>query len=232
MLLLVAGCATDKTELTIEKSPLADFSGSWELDHNLTESPRDKLRWLYDVTRSQLEQQQRQEKQAIGHLGARLPSRLPSRGRAGAINDLQGVIGLGTLAESISRSLVLTIEQSPGYIVVERDGDYSLTCDFEQAGVINGTRLGREYCGIDPNGQLIFIVSLPEGLTVSNRMVLSPNGERLNVATTVRSNEFSREFTLNRVYMPFEPGESQFECEYTLEKKKTCWLGTDKDLAN
>ena len=64
MLLLVAGCATDKTELTIEKSPLADFSGSWELDHNLTESPRDKLRWLYDVTRSQLEQQQRQEKQA------------------------------------------------------------------------------------------------------------------------------------------------------------------------
>jgi len=230
LLLLLSGCATtsvDNTRQVGGQPPraMADFSGSWELDFDLTESPRDKIRWLYEVARSQLEQQVRQQQLDVRRSGARMRP-----ATVGAMNDLQGVIGLGALAESISRSLTLKIEQSADYIVVERQGDYALTCDFNRSGISSlppDSKIGKEYCYIDAQGQLVFIVSLPEGLTVQNRMVMSSNGKRLNVATTLKATEFTREFTLNRVYMPFEPGESMFNCQYTLEKKKTCWLGTE-----
>ena len=150
-------------------------------------------------------------------------ARMPNDMNRRAIQNLEGVIGLGSLAEMMARSVVLTIEQSEDYIMVERQGDFSLTCDLMD-GQRSGTDLGEEYCGFDSQGQLVFIVSLPKGLTVRNRLVMSEDGKRLNVATTVRSSNLAQEFTLNRVYMPFEAGKGMYDCEYTLAKKKTCWL--------
>lgn len=196
--------------------PAVDFSGHWEIDHEMTESPRDKIRWLYEVARSQIEQQRRRQTQgrSIG----------PNLQNINAINDLQAVVGLGTLAESISRANVLVIEQSGGAIVVKREGDFALSCDFTQKQV-RLNNLGNEYCHFDRNGQVVFLVALPEGLTVVNRLVLSTDGQRLNVATTLKSSDFDQEFTLNRVYMRFEAGKDMYDCKFTLKDKKTCWLG-------
>ena len=57
--LATAGISAGGTEQEpVEVEPRSvDFSGSWELDYKLTENPRDKLRWLYEVARSQLQQQ-------------------------------------------------------------------------------------------------------------------------------------------------------------------------------
>lgn len=142
------------------------------------------------------------------------------------INSLQGVIDLGRLTEMISRSTVLNIEQSLDDIVVQREGNFALTCDFF-ADRQSVSILGQESCGWQGD-QLVFEVSLPEGLRVRHRLVLSGNGKRLNIATTVSSNTIKQLFTLNRVYMPFEPGKGMYECEYTLAKKKTCRLGSSE----
>lgn len=213
----ISAAASKDQQIEAVTPRVVDFSGSWELDYKLTEDPRDKLRWLYEVARSQIQQQNAAMRDASGR--GRMPNDLNRR----AINNLEGIIGLGSLAEMMARSVVLTVKQSEDYIMVERQGDFSLTCDFID-GQRSGTNLGEEYCGFDSQGQLIFIVSLPEGLTVRNRLVLSQDGSRLNVATTVRSSNFSQEFTLNRVYMRFEAGKGLYECTYTLAKKKTCWL--------
>ena len=231
-LLLLAAC-TSEQGLTVESSAVpdnyantveatpVDFSGSWEIDYELTESPQEKIRWLYDVARAQIEQQQRALRSQRKEGGI-----VPARRNVSAINDLQSVIGLGTLAESISRSTILTIEQTDDLVIVKRDGDYALTCDLNLAS-ISGNRLGKEYCRFNKAGQLVFVVALPEGLTVMNRLVMSADNKRISVATTLKSSKLTQEFTLNRVYMPFQPGKGMFECKYTLKDKKTCWLGTD-----
>jgi len=214
------GCAS-REKFARESPDPVNFSGSWELDYELTEHPNDKLRFLYEVTRSQLQQQQAVQRDMV--VRGRMPSTPVS---SAVINSLQGVINLGRLAETVSRSTVLNIEQTLDSIVVQREGDFALTCDF----FINrrsANPLGQETCGWQGN-QLVFEVSLPEGLNVQHRLVLSGNGKRLNVATTVSSNIISQLFTLNRVYMQFEPGKGMYECEYTLAKKKTCRLGSSE----
>jgi hypothetical protein len=215
--LLLGACASKK-EVELNSVAPADFSGSWELDYKQTENSREKLSWLYDIAMSQQQQQQAVRRNDIKN--GRDPGYVNNR----VVTDLRNVIGLGSLAEMIARTVVLTIEQTPEYIVVEREDDYSLTCDFALSNR-SGTKLGEEYCGFDDEGQLRFIVALPEGLTVQHRMLMSESGDRLNVATTVSSSGHGRSFTLNRVYMPFEPGKGGYQCEYTLEKKKTCWFG-------
>ena len=218
LLLMCTGCAT-VSEVKPSQVVADDFSGSWEIDYKLTENPQEQLRWLYEVARSQLEQQQLVTRNQIRN--GRIPANVAN---SKAISDLQGVIRLGTLAEMISRSTVLTIQQSQDYIVIEREGDFALTCEF--AGIQgSGTVLGKEFCGVDPSGQLVFVVALPDGLIVENRLLLSANRKRLNVSTTVKSSRLPQTFTLKRVYMRFEPGNGSYDCEYTLAKKNTCWLG-------
>jgi hypothetical protein len=217
--LTLFGCAVKDQPLTTEihsRAPV-DFSGSWELDYELSENPNDKLRYLYEITRSQIEQQMASRRDQ-----ARNGAQQPAMVSASAINALQGVIGLGRLTEKIAKSTVLTIKQSPEDIVVERGDDFALTCEF-MAEFQSQSTLGKEYCGWQ-NNQLIFQVALPEGLTVTHRVVMSENGKRLNVATTVSSREIGQTFSLNRVYMPFEPGQSMYDCEYTLAKKRVCKL--------
>ena len=214
VLLLGACSSTTKQPLELSPQNMPDISGSWELDYELSENANDKLQYLYEVTRSHYQQRQ-----------AMRQDQSPARAFA-AMADLQGVIDLGRLTDLITRTSVLTIDQTAADIVVERENDFALICDFLKTEV-TGNDLGKEICGWH-EGQLIFHVQLPDGLTVNHRLVLSQNGERLNVATTVSSNRISQPFTLNRVYMPFEPGEGMFDCEYTLARKKTCRLGTSE----
>ena len=218
--LTMTGCANREVFDRAEPEPV-NFAGSWELDFEMSEHANDKLRFLYEVTRSQLQQQRAVQRDMLKR--GRIPSTPVS---AAVINSLQGVIDLGILTEMISRSTVLYIEQTLDNIVVQREGDFALTCDFF-ADRQSVSLLGQETCGWQGD-QLVFEVSLPEGLKVNHRMVLSGNGKRLNVATTVSSNAINQLFTLNRVYMPFEPGKGMYECEYTLAKKMTCRLGSSE----
>ena len=124
LIVMLFGCAGSPTvsENSIQSKVVdvpVDFSGHWELDYKLTEDPRDKLRWLYEVARAQVGQSSRRDKNNPGSVQT-----------IRAINDLNGIIRLGKLTESMTRSTVLGIRQSGDYIVVEREGDFALTCDF------------------------------------------------------------------------------------------------------
>jgi len=218
LVFMLIGC-TSQPGYAKDRPDRVDFSGSWELDYAMSENPNDKLRWLYEVARSHLERQERARRDEVR---GRMPM---DAATAAAINDLQGVIGLGKLTEMISRATVLTINQTPQSIIVQRDGDFSLTCDFVRRRQ-SDSALGQERCGWE-QGQLVFIISLPEGLTVRHRLVLSEDHQRLNIATTVSSTRFGQPFSLNRVYMPFEPETGgMYECEYSLAKKNTCRRGS------
>ena len=148
-----------------------------------------------------------------------------------ALQGIRGIIKLSTLAsDELTHSTVLTISQTDGVITIKRSNDYSLTCDF--LAPVNELKIGQESCGLDKDGRLVFETLLPEGLTIINRFSLSgddksDDDKRLQVSMMLFSNKFPQPFILNRVYMLFPPGEGMYKCEFTLEKKKSCWLGQD-----
>ena len=121
--LTMTGCANREVFDRGDPEPV-NFSGSWELDFEMSEHANDKLRFLYEVTRSQLQQQRAVQRDMLKR--GRIPSTSVS---SAVINSLQGVIDLGILTEMISRSTVLYIEQTLDNIVVQREGDFALTCD-------------------------------------------------------------------------------------------------------
>ena len=139
-----------------------------------------------------------------------------------SVSSLRAIFGLGQLAEKIGQATVLDISQRDGYIVIQRNDDFSLICDFNDMQP-KPSLIGSEAC--EWNGdQLIFLINLPEGLNVEHTLSIAPDRSRLNIATKVWISGLSYPFTLNRVYMPYQPGESLYHCDYTIARQTTCSL--------
>lgn len=215
LIMTLAGCAASPP-VQLENRSHTDFSGFWELNAQMSEDPIEKIRWLYTVARSEAER-----RQARGSTNRR-EATLINAGRR-PLGNIEAIIGLGQLAAMISEATVLTITQTDEQITIGRNDDFALVCDFT-VGQNAESSLGQERCGW-LNRQLAFEINLPEGLRVSHLLTLAPDGNRLNLATTVQSSRASAPFTLNRVYVPFEPAEDLYDCEYTIVHKTTCKLG-------
>lgn len=213
---LLTACAGAPVPQAPTQGKAVNLSGAWEVDFKRTENAQEKLLFLYEIARSQIRQEQRRRENSQESLVNRQVIQQ-------AIDDLNGLIKLGTLADSMNRSTVLRVEQGSDYIIVKRDDDFSLSCELNAE--TPTLAFGQEWCGFDKNGQLIFISRLPAGLDIVHRFLLSDSGESLSVSTTVRTPALADAYTINRVYIPFEEGGSMYNCEFTLEKKKTCWLG-------
>ena len=186
-----------------------DFSGSWELDYQLSDHPSEKIRYLYIQARAQAERAAERAKNSGRYVDPR-------------IFNVQSVIGLGRLTEKIAQATVFTITQEADHIVINRNDDFALVCDFGEMGWKENA-IGIEGCAWDED-QLAFQIALPDGLSVFHQFSIASDRSRINVATTVKVSGNSYPFTLNRVYMPFEPGEGMFECTYTIANQTTCTL--------
>jgi len=186
-----------------------DFSGYWELDYQLSDHPGEKIRWLYTQARAEAERAMERARNSGRYVDPQ-------------VLNFKSIIGLGRLAEKIAQSTVLTVTQQGDHIVIKRNDDFSLVCDFNDMGWKQNA-IGTEGCAWQED-QLVFQIALPEGLSVLYRLSLATDRSRLNVATTVQISGIRYPFTLNRVYMPFEPGEGQFSCEFTVASQTTCTL--------
>jgi hypothetical protein len=182
-----------------------DFSGHWEMDHQLSETVEDSA----------------QLQQAMAAIRARQ--------RNGHMD--RGWIGLPSfevieLTDSISQTTLLEIEQDGRRIEVKRGEDFPLSCSFDRAGPeVEEDSLGTEICGWDRH-QLVFYFQLPDKLRVTQRLTLGPDGKHLNIATTVKARGGGPAFTLNRAYSKYEPLPDEFDCEQTLTRGKSCRRAT------
>ncbi len=137
-------------------------------------------------------------------------------------NSGESIMGLARMADMITQAQLLEIKQSEEKIAVKREGNFALTCEFHPGQFHSvETPLGTEICGWDSH-QLVFRILLPEGLSIQHRMTLGPEGERLNIATTVVSDQVAYPFTLDRVYNRFTPGSQGYTCKQTLSKGMVC----------
>jgi hypothetical protein len=132
-----------------------------------------------------------------------------------------GLVAAARLAELITESQVLEIEQNDIDIEINRENSFALTCVFSEGEPqVVLDELGAEICGWDAN-DLIFRIRLPDGLNIHHRVTMSAEGDRLRVTTTVDSDQASP-FTVNRFYYRFNPMPVDYSCEYTLSKGNVC----------
>lgn len=209
--LVAAACASPKQPvLRDDTAARVDFSGSWELHYGLSDRIEEEIRLQHLLARRTLER------------NAQLPAASTvTVGGRGRVNSSSSIIGLAQLAETISRAKVLTIEQNERQVMIERDDEFPLSCRFDRAGRPIVDPLGTELCGWDGH-QLVFVIQLPDGLRVRHRLTLSPDGQHLNVATTVQTRRAPQPFTFDRVYERFEPPPPPFDCHETLDRGRVC----------
>ncbi len=217
--LLMAACAgqsdapqAPEQSLVLPSPLVRDFSGHWELDYGRSDNVDAKLRSLYR------EVQRNAERRARGDQRARMMS--PEL----QASSFRQVVDMARLADMITDSQVLEIEQSSDDIEIKRENNFTLTCIFrdgEPQLVVD--ELGSEVCGWDAH-QLLFRILLPDGLDIRHRVSISEDSQRLHVATTVDRRGVAP-FTLNRFYFRFDPLPEDYECEYTLSRGNVCQTG-------
>lgn len=220
LILVLAACASQDQRQPVASRTGVDFSGSWSLDYGQSDNIQVRLNGLV----RELQREAERRAQAAGSErrgpGAALMVGSPSTDSGAS------VIGLAQMADLVTKSQLLDIEQDPQRIRVRREGDFALDCDFHDGRpTVVETPLGSEFCGWDGH-QLLFVLALPEGLSIRHRLTLGPNGQMLNIATTVSSDRVSYPFTLNRVYRRMDPEAHGFSCEQTLTRGKVCTTET------
>jgi hypothetical protein len=190
-----------------------DFSGAWELDYSQSDSLQERLDALVrDLNR---DAQRRSQGRADSRAGS-ITMGGSGSGRGASI------ISLARIADYITQSQLLDIEQQTHWVKVKREGDFALECEFyDDEPQVDSSPLGREACGWNGR-QLVFWLSLPEGLQVRHRLSLSPQGDKLGIATTVVSSKVAAPFTLHRIYNRYDPGSSGVRCEMTISRGRVC----------
>lgn len=215
LILLLSACGSSERKLEGEGRSGVDFSGSWELDYSQSDNIQARLDAMVRELRRRAERQNRAAGMNQG-AGAGLVIG-PGGGNSGA-----SIIGLAQMADLITRSPLLEIKQAEDRISVNREETFALRCEFHpgQFHTVE-TPFGSETCGWNGH-QLVFRILLPDGLSIQHVMTLGPEGQRLNIATTVISDQVSYPFTLNRVFNRFVPGNRGYRCTQTLSRGRVC----------
>ena len=211
---LLAGCGggpVERGDSSLPAPQIRDFSGHWEMDYGRSDNVDQKLNSMYrELQRLQARQSRGDERAAAraAMLGA----------------EFRRTIDAARLADMITSSQVLEIDQTADDIEIRRENTFSLDCVFSRGTpdmVID--ELGDEICGWDAH-QLVFRIRLPDGVDIQHRVSMSKDSQRLHIATRVDSRS-SAPFTLNRFYFRFDPLPEDYECEYTLSRGNVCQTG-------
>lgn len=214
--LCLHGCGSQAPRATLQGQTGAavDFSGNWELDYSQSDNIQAKLNALVRDLRRQAGAPPSGTYQQAGgtvYIGG------PQGTNSGA-----SIIGLAQMADLITQSQLMDIEQDKHKIQVKRELDFALTCEFYQGQFHTvETPLGSEVCGWNGH-QLVFKILLPEGLSIQHVFSLGPDRQWLNIATTVVSDRVTAPFTVNRVYARYEPQDNGYTCKMTISRGRVC----------
>ena len=210
---LLAACSSSEPPLPRQRTASAvDFSGAWEVDYSQSENIRESFDVLLRELQRQIERQNRNMKQGGGTLS----------GSGASGNGGASLYALARMAEIVTEPQLLDVTQSDTEVTIKREGSFALTCEFHPGKLdTSESPLGREVCGWDDH-QLVFQIYLPDGLAIYHRLTLDPGGERLQIATTLRSDQVSWPFNIDRVYRRYDPNSTGIRCKQTLSKGKVC----------
>ena len=204
----LTACSTDPVQPEYAPDPV-DLTGNWELDYGSSDNLQAQFNGM-------LRNLNRQQARAGG-------------GERGAVavnnSSRQALLGLAQMAELVTQTQLMEIDQDRVSIDIEREDTFSLSCDYA-AGMIQRQDygVGAERCFWDGN-QLVFEIRLPDGLDIVHRFSASSDRESLAVVTTLFSSQVSTPFSVRRIYRRFDPSRSPYRCTETLTRGRVCTTG-------
>lgn len=213
-LLLLTACAGGGAGLDATPHAGVSLAGHWSLDYGRSDNLQQRVNVLLRELREQAERRARADVDGRGPvLGATL----------GSYSDTgDAIIALARMADRVSGSPLLNIDQDSRRLRIHREDDFTLRCDAGSGPAeVRSGPLGSERCGWDGH-QYVHQIALPDGLSIRHRFTLGPDGNWLLVATTLASRQVSAPFTVNRVYQRFDPEGAGYQCEQTLTRGKVC----------
>jgi hypothetical protein len=206
--LLLLACSNEKVKPQIAADPV-DMSGNWELDYARSDNLQARFNSMVRELREQTARNSNNERNRAS-VGATVGS------------SQESLLGLAQMAELITESQLLDIEQDRVAIRVKREGNFSLSCDYgPDAPVQTHYGLGSERCFWDGQ-QLVFEIRLPDGLDIVHRLSISSTGSTLAIVTSLYSTRVAAPFTVRRIYRRYTPGSSGYRCTETLSRGRVC----------
>lgn len=213
--LCLFGCSQSSSQRPspANNSAPVDLSGFWELDYAQSDNIQARLNTMVRELRQKMQRRsQGGMNQTVG----------PTMVVGGTANSGASIIGLAQMADLITQSQLLEVSQDEHKVKVKREGNFALSCEFYRGQFHSvETPLGKEVCGWNAH-QLVFRILLPEGLTIQHVLSVGAERQKLNIATTVVSDQVSSPFTLNRVYNRYEPQDNGFTCKMTISRGRVC----------
>ncbi len=204
------------TPLPNFNTPRPNFAGAWEKDFSRSD------KWEDELTR-QLDQLRRDAERGIPSGDMRTQSPLLIGGsRSGGRGA--NIVELGQLAGYIHRQTTMRIYQSAVEVRLQREGDADLVCStVEASGAATYTsEFGQELCGWD-GLQLVFRITLPEGVEIQHRISVSSDRRELNMATTL-SSRGSVPFNMLQFFRRYDSPNEDFTCVQTISRGNSCSL--------
>jgi len=189
---------------------VVDMSGNWEKDYQQSDDFETEFNlYMFDIQRQLSPQPDGVNRSATIGGGA-------------ATGSMETIVGLARFTEEITRMPVLQIDQDRFRIQIDREDDFALLCEyFNRQTMITETPFGTEQCSWNGN-QLLFLLTLQDGLRIYYQVTLSPNGQQLNITTTVSSDRVSTPMTISNYYRRYEIPESNIDCILTLTRNNVC----------
>lgn len=205
---LLHACANPEPVQQEVASDPVDMSGNWELDYGLSDNLQTRLNVMARSLRGQMARAETERQRAI-QVGS-------------ASSTQETMIGLAQMAELITQSQLLEIEQDRISIRVEREGNFSLSCDYGPGAPAQlDYGVGSERCFWDGQ-QLVFQIRLPDGLDIVHRLSVASNRQTLGIVSSLYDRSLSEPFTIRRVYRRYVPGSSGYRCTETLTRGRVC----------
>ncbi len=183
-----------------------DFSGAWEKDFRLSDD------WETQLTLVLEEIQRQAERQSRSSTAGGAPGRVTRRGN---------IVDLAQLAEYLTRQTTMRIIQNDEEVRVIREGDADLVCGIRESNMETfASPHGSERCGWDRR-QLVFEISLPDGVFIMHRLSVSSDTQLLNMVIRI-SSQRSTPFDLVQVFRRYEAPVEDYNCRQTLTRGKVC----------
>ncbi|MAC35682.1 MAG: hypothetical protein CME38_19085 [Haliea sp.] len=210
----LTACASGGGGLSATPHAGVNLAGDWSLDYGRSDNLQQRVNVLLRELREQAERRARADMDGRGPVLAASVGGVSDRGEA--------IIALARMADKVSGSPLLNIEQASERLRIHRENDFTLRCDTGSGSApLRRDMLGAERCGWDGH-QYVHSIQLPEGLSIHYRFTLGPAGDWLHVATSLSSRQVSAPFTVSRVYQRFDPEAAGYHCEQTITRGKVC----------
>ncbi len=202
------GCvASSPAQQRLADTPVADFSGHWEVDYARSDSVQTQLNSTFSDIQRQARRQRDAAEKGVTYQG------LP-------LGDVDTILALAKMAELVTASDLLVVHQDIAFVRIDRENSFALVCDIRE-GQTSGTQLGQETCWWDGQ-QLHFSIDLPEGLSIRHRFIRSADGALLAQRTRLSTRGRQRDFEVSRIFSRFEPGNRGYQCINTLSRGRVC----------